>query len=140
MSDMNTICYLNTDLDLVSPDDLVELTSALESRGVFSLSPTLGNDGLMYITFETLASYIEPEANINAMVTAIESSLMDGTAPHNEAWWRCTKHEFNIGYDCGDEPWAFQQGLSVGLLSRMSALGISLRWTLYPPAGQVEPC
>jgi hypothetical protein len=48
-------------------------------------------------------------------------------------WAGCTLREFNIGYDCGDRPWAFEQGLSTGLLGRIAAVGASLRITLYPP-------
>ena len=40
--------------------------------------------------------------------------------------------EFNIGYDCGEEPWAFNQGLSAETLRRVAAVKASLRWTLYP--------
>jgi hypothetical protein len=54
--------------------------------------------------------------------------------PAKELWRACTKREFNIGYDCGDEPWAFNNGLSNRTLDRIARLGASLRITLYPPA------
>ena len=49
-----TICYLNTDLDLTSSDDLTALAAVFESRGVFPLHVTRGEDGLWYATFEML--------------------------------------------------------------------------------------
>jgi hypothetical protein len=60
---------------------------------------------------------------------AIVESLNE---PIRSLWDRCTRREFNIGYDCGAEPWAFNQGLSTALLGRLAAAGASLRITLYP--------
>jgi hypothetical protein len=48
----------------------------------------------------------------------------------------CSRREFNIGYDCGREPWAFNQVLSAQLLSRIAAARASLRVTLYPDRDQ----
>lgn len=88
-----------------------------------------GDDGLWYVTFETEISYNDPEPNIAVMVDAIESLEESLQAD----WSRCSLREFNIGYDCGSKPWAFNQGLSSELLGRIAAIGASLRWTLYPP-------
>lgn len=122
------ICYLNTDLDVTSAEDLNDLASALESTGVFPLHVTRHQSGIWTATFETDGQHQEPETNILAMVDAIESLA---EAPRC-AWQKCTRREFNIGYDCGHEPWAFNQGLSSQLLGRVAAVGSSLRWTLYP--------
>jgi len=54
--------------------------------------------------------------------------------PLRTVWSGYSRREFNIGYDCGSKPWAFNQGLSSQLLGRMAAVGASLRITLYPPA------
>lgn len=67
------------------------------------------------------------------MLEAIEAVLgPEGDARAAAMWWACTRREFNIGYDCGAEPWAFNQGLSNETLRRIAACGGSLRWTLYP--------
>jgi hypothetical protein len=127
-----TINYLNTDLDLVAPRDLTPLATALELRGAFPLSLQEDGDGQWYAILElsTDPEVREPEATIGMMLDAIEA--IDGDA--KELWGECTKREFNIGYDCGDEPWAFNNGLSSRTLHRMASLGASLRITLYPPA------
>jgi hypothetical protein len=125
----NAIKYLNTDLDLVCPEDLTELADALEAMGVTPLHVARGDDGKWYGTFETDEQHAEPESNIAQMLAVVES--LDG--PLRSVWGRCTLREFNVGYDCGGEPWAFNQGLSAGLLGRMAAVGASLRITLYPP-------
>lgn len=126
----DTIRYLNTDLDVSSREELTGLTSALASRGMHPLhSATKGGDGQWYVTFETDASFEEPEPNIAAMVAAVESLEV---ALRTE-WFACSLREFNVGYDCGSKPWAFNQGLSSELLGRIAAIGASLRVTLYPP-------
>jgi hypothetical protein len=124
----DTISYLNTDLDLISADELNALARAFEAGGVEPLHVTLGHDGLWYATFETDKGHDEPEPNIAAMLAVVESL----TEQLRSVWDGCTKREFNIGYDCGAKPWAFNQGLSAALLGRMVAAGASLRVTIYP--------
>ena len=123
-----TICYLNTDLDLTSADDLSALAAAFEGGDVPPMHVTHGADALWYATFETNAQFAEPEPNIAAMLAIVESLA----GPFRSMWDGCTRREFNIGYDCGGEPWAFNQGLPADLLGRMAAAGASLRVTLYP--------
>ena len=133
----DTIQYLNTDLELVSDDDLTALAAAFEAKGMFPLyGATQEADGLWYAKFEMEDHFNEemdhfneePGLTIASMLAVIESL----TGPLQIAWSRCTLREFNIGYDCGSKPWAFNQGLSNGLLARIAAAGASLRWTLYP--------
>lgn len=128
------IHYLNTDLDLSSAVDITELTNAFECGGVSPLHVTLGADGLWYSSLETDHQYHEPEGNIAHMVSVIEQLA----EPHLSVWRSCTLCEFNIGYDCGLEPWAFNQGLSHELLARIAAVGASLRVTLYPYRVEVD--
>jgi hypothetical protein len=125
------IHYLNTDLDLIAEQDLNDLAAALDAQGVFPLHVDQREGGRWHATFETGEQFTQPEANIVALLTAIES--LD--SPARAVWSGCSSREFNIGYDCGDEPWAFNQQLTPGTLARMAALGISLRITLYPAEG-----
>ena len=131
----NTICYLNTDLDLVSSDDLTELGNAFEVAGAFPLHDTQGEDGLWYATLETDEQHTEPDPNISEMLTIIESLA----EPLRNLWMNCTRREFNIGYDCGADPWAFNQGLSAELLRRVANVGASIRITLYPDQDRTVP-
>jgi hypothetical protein len=125
---VNTICYLNTDLDLTSGDDLTELANAFRVGGAYPLHVTKGDDGAWYATFETNVQYVEPETSIAEMLAVVESLPIE----LRSLWEACERREFNIGYDCGAEPWAFNQGLSAPLLARMAAARASLRVTLYP--------
>jgi hypothetical protein len=126
MSETPTIQYLNTDLDLVCDVDLAMLAAEMESRGLVAVLRA-GNDGLFYVTCED-NSDTEPEPNIKRLLDAVES-LSDSAG---ELWARCSKREFDVGYDCGDEPWAFNQALSNDVLRRMADCGASFRITLYP--------
>lgn len=126
------IGYLNTDLDLISADDLTALAAAFEAGRVPPLHVTRADDGRWYAIFDTDKEFDEPEANIAAMLAVVESLA----PPLRSTWSGCSRREFNIGYDCGQEPWAFNQGLSAELLGRMAAAGASLRVTLYPDRTQ----
>ena len=88
------------------------------------------DDGLWYSILEVLASAEpnEPEGTIRIMLDAIEA--VDGKA--KELLDACSTRELNIGFDCGDEPWAFNTGLTGSTLKRMAAVGTTLRITLYP--------
>ncbi len=124
--------YLNTDLDLTSANDLTALAAAFDAGGVPPLYVTRGRDGRWYATFETREQHSEPEPNIADMLAVVES--LD---PALRSVWRgCSRREFNIGYACGLQPWAFNQGMSAELLGRIAAVGAALRITLYPDREQ----
>jgi len=107
------IRYLNTDLDLTSATDLTALAAAFEARGLLPFPVRRGENGLWYVTVEKLVDDIEqPEETIAGLLAVIEAL----EEPHRTTWSNCTLREFNIGYDCGPEPWAFNQSLSTKLL------------------------
>lgn len=126
------ISYLNTDLDLISQVDLKDLASQLESLGVSPIHVELKDDGRWLAIFETEHQHTEPEANVAEILTAVES-LPDLL---RTVWVQCDLRDINIGYACGEEPWAFNQGLSPQILGRMAAVHASLRITLYPNRDQ----
>ena len=128
------IRYLNTDLDLVSADELAPLAAAFESRGLLRLHVSRRDDGLCHATFEDGAQHAEPAPNVAAMLAVVESL----ERPMRVVWDGCVVRRLDVGYECGAEPWGFGQELSSGLLARMAALGLSLRITLYPPAPASE--
>src|SRR5207253_3144816 len=116
------IHYMNTDLDLVAPIDLATLATALTARGVFPLHVTQAKDGLWYAIFENDGDYSRldlPENAISVMLDAIEAIDKRSRA----VWSKCSLREFNIGYECGDKPWAFNNGLTNATLRRMAKLG-----------------
>jgi hypothetical protein len=130
MSDVPKIRYLNTDLDLICGSDLTPLADALNAKGVFPLDVSQFEDGLWYSRHEVSEDVEpdEPESTIRVLLDAIEA--IDGKA--RQLWDACGTRELNIGFDCGDEPWVFNAGLTSVTLQRMAAVGTSLRITLYP--------
>lgn len=122
----SVIRYLNTDLDLVCDVDPSVLAAEFVALD-FAVNVHSGDDGLFYVLCED-DNDSEPEPNILRLLDAIDA-LTDAS---RELWNRCTKREFNVGYDCGDEPWSFNQGLSNVALRRMADCGSTLRITLYP--------
>lgn len=123
------IKYVNTDLDLTSSVDLTPLLEHFEPLGVFSIYINQEADGRWISILETTPEYPDPESNIRAMLDVIEASSED----IKTIWHACTQREFNIGYECGDEPWAFNQGLTTATLRRTAEVGATLRITIYPP-------
>jgi hypothetical protein len=129
MSYESIIRYLNTDLDLVAPIPLTDLVESLESRCVIPISVDQGKDGLWYSTLESAKwEQTEPESTVIEILTAIDSL----SAEVLKVWNACTKREFNIGYECGDEPRSFTQRISNDTLRRMAECGSTLALTLYP--------
>ncbi len=128
------IRYLNTDLDLVSEQDLRPLTEAFKASGLSPLHVAAADDGRWFATLETDQQFSEPEQTVAVMLTVIEQLV----PALRHCWDRCELREFNIGYDCGNEPWAFNQGLSNSLLGRIAAAGATLRITIYPQREHAE--
>lgn len=141
--------YVATDLNLYSTGDLAALAAALEARGLYVGHRALWLDDSArervagpqwFWRFQAGGEEprSEPEPEIAAMLSAVEA--LD--APLRSAWAACTLRVFDIAYDCGLEPFAFRQGLSVELLARLAAAGGALRVTLYsdPETSPVEPC
>ena len=132
------IQYLNTDLDLVCDLDPTVLAVEFESRGL-GARVTPGDDGLFYVLCDD-SNDVEPEPNMIRILSAIDALSVSG----REIWNRCSKRDFNVGYDCGDEPWSFNQGISNQTLRRIADCGASFRITLYPyrpaqPAAHSDP-
>lgn len=134
MTRVPKIAYCNTDLALVAAFPLDQLVAALALRGVstFGVTKTEQAEGgtrpLSYANFNTDEQYDDLEQNVVALLAAVESLDRD----ERTAWRNCVRREFNVGYDCGDEPWAFNQGLSEQTIARLAAASAELRITLYP--------
>lgn len=122
------IQYLNTDLDIASCENLADLAAHFVAKGLHALHVSKRQDESWYATFETDDTYDNPEGTIAAMLDVIESLPQ----PKYDIWSRSTRRDFNIGYDCGNEPWEFNQALSSELLSRLAKVGGSIRITIYP--------
>jgi len=122
------IYYINTDLILLAPYDLAPLAEALMRHGVLcSLHVGPAQNGLWSASFETSGSCSEPDLNIGVMLMAIDA--LD--EPSRKLWAACTRREFDIGYQCGDEPRVFSHHLSTPILARIAEVGARVVLTFY---------
>ncbi|APZ96293.1 hypothetical protein [Fuerstiella marisgermanici] len=126
------IRYLNTDLDLVCDTDPKFLIDDVEKSGLYAHAHD-GGDGVFKVLVED-RNDSEPEPNIIRLLEAIETLSEAG----RRVWNRCSKRDFNIGYDCGDGPWGFNQGLSNQTLRRIVECGATVSITLYPFRPETE--
>src|SRR5688572_16826847 len=113
--------YCTTDLDLYSAEDLTALAAGLEIQGFAIARPlTRLASGEWFSGFSLRrdAEYDEPEPQIAAMLAVVEK--LD--PPLRSAWAGCSLRIFDLGYDCGREPFAFRQELSAGTLARLAAV------------------
>ena len=127
---MNTR-YINTDLDIVSFEDLTPLAAAFDAfgeRGMFALN-AIPLEGEWRANFELNGCETgkDPETTIRGMLDLIER-LDAATA---SIWSNCTKREFNIGLQCGLEPHSIEYRLSTALMRRIVNAGGSVGITLY---------
>jgi hypothetical protein len=123
------MAYLNTDLDLVSADDLTPLAAALEAAGLLRLHVGKQDDGLWHARFEPSEQHESPEESIAALLPPIESLI----GPLSDAWAGCLERELSIGYQSGHAPRPLEHAISSPLLGRAAALGVSLGIVLYSP-------
>ncbi|HKR25466.1 MAG TPA: hypothetical protein VJS15_09420 [Allosphingosinicella sp.] len=128
--------YLNTDLELVSKDDLTALATYLKDRKWSALHAGRRPDGTWLGVFEAPHGDQEaPEPTISTML-ALLSALPE---PLQKEWRSCSKRDFNIGYQAGTDR-RLEQALPNDLLKQIAALGASISITLYPahesPAAQ----
>ncbi|MEZ6143460.1 MAG: hypothetical protein R3B84_23065 [Zavarzinella sp.] len=126
--------YRNTDLDLTSPDDLTALAEQLEKRGLALMRRVVQISKVEWFCGFSWGGgwFTEAEQSINSMLSAVESL----EPQWRSAWDASSLRVFDIGYDCREEPFAFRQQLSTETLSRLAAVGATLRWTLYADRNQ----
>ena len=120
--------YINTDLDLIADQDLDAVAAFLDKKGWSVHHAERHPDGYWLGVFEVPGGEEEgPEQAICAMLDVIENLPVE----LQELWNACSKREFNVGFQAGEEPRAFEQALSGELLKRISTVGASVGITIY---------
>lgn len=127
--------YITTDLELAASQDLTPLADVLAQRGFITYNIVQHEDNSWSARFRTEEGFEEPDQNIAAILTIIEA--LDEVS--RSLWERCILREFDIGYECGDEPKTFVQHLTTETLSRIARAGVAVRITLYPTSSDDDP-
>lgn len=119
--------FLNVDLDIVCDESLAGLTQAFRSRNVRAINERI-EAGHWLVGYE--ASLVD--GSVESCTHFLLDAIAKLPAPMQALWGRCSKRDFNIGFECGAQPWGFESNLSVDTLRRIVAVDASVTITLYP--------
>ena len=130
------VYYINTDLMLTAPVDLVPLAQAiapgdLPDASISCLHDSQADGDLYHSVFEAFGpqgSYSTPDESIKALLDAVEQ-LPQALQP---LWQACTKKTLDIGYRSAVTPGYVSHPIPTGTLLRMQSLGVDLCITVYP--------
>ncbi|PSR55900.1 hypothetical protein AHMF7605_21540 [Adhaeribacter arboris] len=130
---INGTNYATTDLFLIASFDLASLAESLVHSGLlpYYVGPYVGpyQDGSWSARFAIGGDrHQEPDLDIASLLTVMEAL----PKPSRALWEACILREFDIAYNCTAQSEDLQQQLSAATLTRIAALGASIRITLYP--------
>lgn len=128
MIQKSKINYLNTDLDLISNTPFEKLTRFLNKFGSFELHYGQEQNKKWFGRYEVLSDYENPEQTLRQFLKIIDRLRGNEL----KEWRKCTRKIFDIGYDCGKEPWGFSNSLSNETIKKIGALGAEIKITIYP--------
>ncbi|MFH5803845.1 hypothetical protein [Alienimonas sp. DA493] len=125
--------YIQTDLDLYAAFDLRPLVEELERLGLTALnSDDLGGDGSWKAILEADGEEEETPTDPNVPCGRMLAAISALPPRFREDWRRCDRRVFNLGFDCGEEPWPYTVGLSPEVTRGLASVGGELEFTLYP--------
>ena len=125
--------FLNADLDIISDRPLDALIHEIGERALLLHGGPCGEDPSFMARYEMPDEdgTQSPEELIVGFCSLIESLSPEARA----IWAAATKRVIDLGYEISPGHDArIQAALPPAILQRMATLGISLAWTLYPPA------
>ncbi|MFH1778268.1 MAG: hypothetical protein ABH952_12060 [Candidatus Omnitrophota bacterium] len=125
---MKKIEYLNTDLNIKSAKPFKKLNTFLTGKKLLSLH--YGKvKGEWWGTYAICnPQYKTPKKTIEIFLK--ELSQMGETI--RKQWDQCNLKEFDIGYECGQKPGAFNNEIPKDILGKLIELDIGIRITIYP--------
>ncbi len=125
---MNKIKYLNTDLYLESPKSFKKLNDFLNKKDFWALYYGKTNDK-WWGSYETCNRPCKtPKKTIEIFLKKL--SCMDKTI--QKQWDQCNSKKFDIGYECGQKPWAFNDEIPNNIIKKLTELNLGIRITIYP--------
>ena len=121
---MSEIHFLNIDLDLESKESLDLLVKELGET--LSVMTHHSIDETNYASFETGSSGIK---EIIEEYFRVYTGLSDES---KVCWSKCSKREFNLGYESGETPNNYQSLIPEESLSKLVSIGGCIGITIYP--------
>jgi len=111
------------DLAVDSEEDLTPLVAELNSAGLFGY---VQGDDVFRARFSS-GSTETPDSSLASYLDAIQKLSAEGRGLFDRAQSR----RFDLGFDCGVQPYALSERLTQGLLSRAVSIGIEIEVTIY---------
>lgn len=120
--------FLNVDLDIESKYDISPIIKDFGDK-VFILNDQPHTEGNHNLSVEVSDSFCQqdPEGLISRYVELI-NSFSDNA---KDAWNKCHKKTFDIGYESGFTPYSIDSELSANTIKAIASLGASVGVTLY---------
>ncbi len=122
------IRYLNTDLDVESPEALDVLVDAL-GKSLLVLHNGPKDDGGFRATFELQSDVDTPELTILGFCTAVESLEPE----LREVWDNCPHKVVDVGFEGAEHADPYRHEMEAHTLRRVAELGIAMAVTIYSP-------
>ncbi len=121
------IHFINVDLEIESHESLQSIADSFGQDVTVLGCGNWGNH--FHAAFEAEGTGSDPDSIINFFCMLVES--LDETG--RTVWDRAFLKEFNIGYESGLEPRSFESSLRSQTISKIHAIGASIKITIYPP-------
>jgi hypothetical protein len=121
-------CFLNVDLDIESKYDISPIIRDFGDK-VFILNDEPYSEGSYNLSVELNDSWCQqdPEGLILGYIELIKNFSDDA----KDAWNRAHKKSFDLGYECGFQPYSINNELSNSTINAVASVGASVIFTLY---------
>lgn len=126
------IHYINTDLELESPEDLTPIVDEF-GEDAFNLYNGEGR-GHYLATFESNQNSGSPDSVIQFFCCLVEAFEPE----ERKIWDRCYSRTFDIGYEGGIHQQSYTDEIRPETLSMVAAINASIRITVYPMASESD--
>jgi len=119
-------CYITTDLDLESQEDLSPLVAEIGKRALPSHDGWVNGKYLVVLAYPI--DHETPEQTVEGFC-----DLIEGLSENSKKLWRsCSTRVLDIAFDSGETPTPYHCQLPEPLVNRISALGITIAISVYP--------
>lgn len=120
--------FINVDLDIESKYDISPIIRDFGDK-VFILNDEPHYEGSHNLSVELNDSWCQqdPETLILGYIELIKNFSDDA----KDAWNKAHKKAFDLGYECGFQPYSINNELSTDTINAVASVGASVIFTLY---------